>query len=168
MHFLPDERVGLFIDGPSLHATCKALDLSIDFARLLALFRAKARLVSATYYAVVSDTEPCSWLTPLLDWLALNGFKTVVSRQREGARGAGRMAISLAVDSMMHAQALDHIVIVSGNECYRHLVATLQETGKRVSLLSTLVTRPPMVADALRRQADQFVDIVDLRSEIRR
>ena len=34
--------------------------------------------------------------------------------------------------------------------------------GKRVSVVSTLQTRPPIVADELRRQADQFVDIADL------
>jgi hypothetical protein len=34
--------------------------------------------------------------------------------------------------------------------------------GKRVSVVSTLQTQPPMVADELRRQADQFVDIADL------
>jgi uncharacterized LabA/DUF88 family protein len=40
--------------------------------------------------------------------------------------------------------------------------------GKRVSVVSTLQTQPPMVADELRRQADQFLDLADLEKEIAR
>ncbi len=40
--------------------------------------------------------------------------------------------------------------------------------GKRVSVISTLQTQPPMIADELRRQADQFIDIADLESSISR
>jgi hypothetical protein len=38
----------------------------------------------------------------------------------------------------------------------------------RVVVVSTLSTQPPMVADELRRQADQFVDIIELQSKIGR
>jgi hypothetical protein len=38
--------------------------------------------------------------------------------------------------------------------------------GKRVSVVSTLQTQPPMVADELRRQADQFIDLADLEQLI--
>ncbi len=38
--------------------------------------------------------------------------------------------------------------------------------GKRVSVISTLQTQPPMVADELRRQADQFIDLADLEQQI--
>jgi len=35
-------------------------------------------------------------------------------------------------------------------------------------VVSTISTQPPMVADELRRQADQFVDIIELQSKIGR
>jgi hypothetical protein len=35
-------------------------------------------------------------------------------------------------------------------------------------VVSTISTQPPMVADELRRQADQFVDIMELQSKIGR
>jgi uncharacterized LabA/DUF88 family protein len=47
-------------------------------------------------------------------------------------------------------------------------VEAVQERGRRVSVVSTLSTRPPMVADDLRRQADQFIDIMELKAEIGR
>ncbi len=63
---------------------------------------------------------------------------------------------------MRLAESLDHIVLFSGDGDFRSLVAALQQMGKRVSVVSTLQTQPPMVADELRRQADQFVDLADL------
>jgi hypothetical protein len=38
----------------------------------------------------------------------------------------------------------------------------------RVTVVSTMATQPPMVADELRRQADVFTDLVELRLEIGR
>jgi hypothetical protein len=38
----------------------------------------------------------------------------------------------------------------------------------RVIVVSTISTQPPMVADELRRQADQFVDIMELQAKIGR
>jgi uncharacterized LabA/DUF88 family protein len=78
----------------------------------------------------------------------------------------GNMDIELTVDAMRLAEALDHIVLFSGDGDFRSLVAALQQMGKRVSVVSTLQTQPPMVADELRRQADQFVDIADLEQLI--
>ena len=78
------------------------------------------------------------------------------------------MHIELAVDAMQLADGLDHIAIVSGHGDFRSLVAMLQGQGKRVSVLSSLTTRPVMIADELRRQADHFIDLADLESEIRR
>jgi hypothetical protein len=38
----------------------------------------------------------------------------------------------------------------------------------RVTVVSTISTQPPMVADELRRQADVFLDIVELQPKIGR
>jgi hypothetical protein len=38
----------------------------------------------------------------------------------------------------------------------------------RVTVVSTISTQPPMVADELRRQADIFLDIVELQPKIGR
>ena len=51
---------------------------------------------------------------------------------------------------------------------FRSLVESIQRRGVRVTVVSSLVTQPPMVADELRRQADVFIDIAELRSKIGR
>ena len=64
------------------------------------------------------------------------------------------------------ADSLDHIVLFTGDGDFRALVAALQMKGKRVSVVSTLQTQPGMVADELRRQADQFIDLADMEQAI--
>lgn len=174
MHFYAHERVGVFIDGANLHATAKALAFDVDYRRLLDLFRSKARLVRALYYtAIVEDQDFCA-VRPLIDWLDYNGYAIIKKPIKEftdafGQRKLrGNMGIELAVDAMRLAAVLDHIVLFSGDGDFRCLVASLQQTGKRVSVVSTLETEPPMVADELRRQADQFIDLADLKAAISR
>jgi uncharacterized LabA/DUF88 family protein len=174
MHFLPSERIALFIDGANLFCTAKALGFDIDYKRLLGLFRQKGQLVRALYYTALPDDQEFSSIRPLIDWLDYNGFSMVTKPTKEFTDAAGRrkvkgnMDMELAVDAMRLSDSLDHIVIFSGDGDFRSLVAALQEKGKRVSVVSTLETKPPMVADELRRQADQFIDLADLEDEVGR
>ena len=174
MHFYEAERVALFIDGANLHATVKALGFDIDFKRLLALFAQRARLVRAHYYTAILEDQEFTTLRPLVDWLSYNGFTVVTKPAKsftdlEGRRKTkGNMDVEIAVDAMRLAAYLDHIVLFSGDGDFRSLVAALQGTGKRVSVVSSLVTQPPMVGDELRRQADQFIDIANLEKIISR
>jgi hypothetical protein len=58
--------------------------------------------------------------------------------------------------------------LFSGDGDFRSLVEAVQRRGVRVVVVSTVSTQPPMVADELRRQADQFVDILELQNKIGR
>jgi uncharacterized LabA/DUF88 family protein len=172
MHFHSSERIALFIDGANLYATAKSLGFDIDYKRLLGFFRQKGHLVRALYYTALAEEQEYSSIRPLIDWLDYNGFTMVTKPTKEFTDATGRrkvkgnMDIELAVDAMRLADALDHIVIFSGDGDFRSLVSALQQKGKRVSVVSTLQTQPPMVADELRRQADQFIDLADLETQI--
>lgn len=174
MFFVSSERVAVLIDGPSLHATARALAFDVDYRRLLALFRSKARLVRALYYTTLLEDQEFSSLRPLVDWLDYNGFTVVTKPAKTFTDGDGRrrikgsMHVELVVDALNLAAALDHVVLVSGDGEFTALVAALQQKGKRVSVVSTLATEPPMVADELRRQADQFIDLETLTDQIAR
>ena len=78
------------------------------------------------------------------------------------------MDIELAVNAMEIAPSVDHIVLFSGDGDFRSLVEAIQRKGVRVTVVSTISTQPPMVADELRRQCDIFLDIVELQSKIGR
>jgi hypothetical protein len=66
------------------------------------------------------------------------------------------------------AGTIDHMVLFSGDGDFRSLVEAVQRKGVRVTVISTISTQPPMIADELRRQADVFTDIVTLQSKIGR
>jgi len=172
MHFYKTERVGVFIDGANLYAATKALAFDIDYKRLLKFFRDQSYLVRALYYTAIADEQEYSSIRPLIDWLDYNGYTMVTKPTKEYTDSMGRrkikgnMDIELTVDAMRLSQNLDHVVIFTGDGDFRALVQALQENGKRVSVVSTLRTQPPMVADELRRQADQFIDLMSLEPDI--
>jgi uncharacterized LabA/DUF88 family protein len=172
--FYPSERVALFVDGANLFATAKALGFAIDYKRLLRLFRERSHLIRASYYTALAEDQEYSSIRPLIDWLDYNGFTMITKPTKDFTDASGRrkikgnMDIELAVDALRLADHLDHLVIFSGDGDFRSLVEALQSKGKRVSVVSTLQTPSPMVADELRRQADQFIDLADLEHEIGR
>jgi len=174
MDFYPNERLAIFIDGANLYATAKALGFDIDYKRLLALFRTKGQLMRALYYTALHEDQEYSSIRPLVDWLDYNGYAMVTKPTKSftdalGHRKVkGNMDIELTVDAMRLVEHLDHVVLFTGDGDFRALVGALQMRGRRVSVVSTLQTQPPMVADELRRQADQFIDLADLEKLIGR
>jgi uncharacterized LabA/DUF88 family protein len=66
------------------------------------------------------------------------------------------------------ASHLDHVVLFSGDGDFRRLVEAVQRRGVRVSVVSTIRSSPPMVADELRRQADNFIELEELSQLIAR
>jgi uncharacterized LabA/DUF88 family protein len=80
----------------------------------------------------------------------------------------GNMDIELAIDVLEMAEHLDHVVLFSGDGDFRRLVEAVQRRGLRVSVVSTIKSAPPMVADELRRQADDFIELSDLAPLIAR
>ncbi len=174
MHFYPNERLALFIDGSNLYAAARALGFDIDYKRLLELFQGKGNLVRAFYYTALVDDQEYSPIRPLVDWLDYNGYTMVTKPTKEFTDAMGRrkikgnMDIELAIDVMEMAERLDHIVLFSGDGDFRRLVEAVQRKGVRVSVVSTIRSQPPMVADELRRQADTFIELLDLAPQIQR
>jgi uncharacterized LabA/DUF88 family protein len=170
----PREKVVLFIDGANLYATSKAIGVDIDYRRLLLEFQSKAYLLRAYYYTALVEDQEYSSIRPLIDWLDYNGFTVVTKPAKEFTDAAGRrkikgnMDIELTVDALDMAAYYDHFVLFSGDGDFTALVAALQRRGKRVTVVSTLTTPTPMIADDLRRQADFFVDIADLAKTVGR
>jgi len=174
MIFYPHERMALFVDGANLYSAAKSLGFEIDYRRLLDLFISKGQLVRAFYYTALIEEQDYSPIRPLVDWLDYNGFTMVTKPAKEFTDQQGRrkvkgnMDIELAVDVMEMAENVQHIVIFSGDGDFRRLVEAVQRKGVRVSVVSTTRSQPPMVADELRRQADNFIELTDLENIITR
>ncbi len=170
----PNEKIALFIDGANLYATAKTLGFDIDYKRLLREFQSRGNLLRAYYYTAIIEDQEYSSIRPLIDWLDYNGFSVVTKATKEFVDQTGRrkvkgnMDIELAVNAMELAPHIDHMVLFSGDGDFRSVVEAVQRKGVRVTVVSTTSTQPPSVADELRRQADIFLDLVELQSKIGR
>jgi uncharacterized LabA/DUF88 family protein len=172
--FYQHERIALFIDGSNLYAAARALGFDIDYKSLLNEFAGKGTLVRALYYTALIEDQEYSPIRPLVDWLDYNGYTMVTKPAKEFTDAAGRrkikgnMDIEIAVDIMEMADSLDHIILFSGDGDFRSLVEAVQRKGKRVTVVSTVKSSPPMAADELRRQADVFLELNDMIGSIGR
>jgi uncharacterized LabA/DUF88 family protein len=172
--FYPEEKLALFIDGSNLYAAARSLEFDIDYKKLLRWAAEQGRLVRAFYYTALIENEEYSPIRPLVDWLDYNGYTMVTKPTKEFVDSQGRrkikgnMDIELAIDMMEMSDNLDHIMLFSGDGDFRRLVEAVQRKGVRVTVVSTVKTSPPMVADELRRQADHFLDLDELAPMIQR
>jgi uncharacterized LabA/DUF88 family protein len=168
------DRIAVFIDGANLYSSAKTLGFDIDYKRLLEEFQGRGSLVRAFYYIATHESQEYSSIRPLIDWLDYNGYTVVTKPAKEFVDAGGRrkvkssMDVELAVDAMELAGHVDQIVLFSGDGDFRPLVGALQRRGVRVTVISTISSRPPMLADELRRQADVFTDLAELRSRLGR
>ncbi|MEL7429456.1 MAG: NYN domain-containing protein [Pseudomonadota bacterium] len=168
------EKVALFIDGANLYATSKTLGFDIDYKRMLKFYQSRAYLLRAYYYTALVEDQEYSSIRPLIDWLDYNGYRVITKPTKEFTDSSGRrkvkgnMDMELAIDAMELSDTVDHIVLFSGDGDFRPLVEALQRKGRKVSVVSTVVTNPPMIADDLRRQADHFIELTDLKKDIGR
>ena len=174
MLFSSSNKIALFIDGANLYAAAKALGFDIDYKRLLNEFQSRGTLLRAFYYTAIIEDQEYSALRPLTDWLNYNGFAVVTKPVKEFVDASGRrkikgnMDIELAVNAMELAEHIDQMVLFSGDGDFRPLVEAVQRRGVHVTVVSTLASQPPMIADELRRQADVFTDLTELQSMIGR
>jgi uncharacterized LabA/DUF88 family protein len=167
-------RIAVFIDGANLHAAARTLGFDIDYKRLLKEFQGRGTLLRAFYYTAIVENPDFSPIRPLIDWLNYNGYTVVKKPAKEFDDGEGRrkfkrnMHIEIAVDAMELAEKADQIVLFSGDGDFRSLVEAIQRRGVHVTVVSSNASQPPMIADELRRQADVFIDLVELKTKIGR
>ncbi len=168
MTFYPNDRLALFIDGANFYSASKALGFDIDYKKLLTEFSRRGVLIRAYYYTAIAENDDYSPIRPLVDWLDYNGFTMVTKPAKEYTDAQGRkrwrgsMDVELSVDMLTMADHADHLVLLSGNGDFRALIEAVQRKGKRVTVVSTMKSQPPMASDDLRRQADTFVELADL------
>ena len=171
---LSSARIALFIDGANLHATARALGFDVDYKRLLKEFQSRGALLRAFYYTTIIEDQEFTSVRPLIDWLDYNGYTVVTKPGKEFIDASGRrkvkgsMHIELAVDAMEITNRIDQMFLFSGDGDFRPLLEAVQRRGVHVSVVSSIASQPPMAADELRRQADAFVDLAELKSKLGR
>ena len=174
MAWYKDEKLAVFIDGANLYGAARALEFDIDYKRMLAWAGKQGKLIRAYYYTALVEDNDFSPIRPLVDWLDYNGYTMVTKVAREYTDASGRrkvkgnIDVELTCDILEISEKVNHVMLFTGDGDFKRLVEAVQRKGVRVTVVSTVETHPPMIADELRRQADHFIDLNDLREEIKR
>jgi len=176
LNFKSTEKTALFIDGANLYKAARVLGFDIDYKQLLSIAKDETMLVRAFYFTSIQEEKDQDYspLRPLIDWLDYNGYTMITKISREFVDGQGKKRyrgstdIELAVEILTLAEHLDHIILFSGNGDFRRVIEAAQAKGTRVTVVSSIKTNPPMIADEIRRQADNFIDLVNLEGTIGR
>ena len=169
-----NSKIALFIDGANLNATAKRLGFDIDYKRLLKEFQSRGTLLRAFYYMAIIEDQEYSSIRPLIDWLDYDGYTVVTKATKDFIDASRRRKVKGNMDHRAcrrchgMTEHVDQIVLFSGDGDFRSLVEAVQRRGVRVTVVSTISSRPSMIADELRRQADVFTDLVELQSKVGR
>lgn len=166
-------RAAFLVDGSNVYSTAKALGFQIDYKKLTDTF--DGALFKAYYFTALRPEGMDSAVKPLVDHLQYNGWTCVTKPTSEWIQEDGRtkvkgnMDIEIAVIAKEIAPYVTDIFLFSGDGDFTFLVDSLQRAHLSiVHVVSTIETDPPMCADRLRRQADHFIDLVNLRAGIER
>lgn len=160
------ERTAVFIDGDDIYAVLKALRLELDFKNLRKYFLDNSRLLRSTYYAVVPEDDAYCTQMPLLDWLEYNGYSVVKKAWQTdpitGRKRVPNIYVEMAVDALSLKSSFDRAVFMSGDGSLVSVLRALKSAGKTTTVISSLNQAAPQVSDSLRRESDEFIDLLSL------
>lgn len=171
--FYKTEKLGVFIDGGSFFHQARAIDMQVDYIKMRRMFMNRGQLGKMNYYTVERyDEQDNSPVRRLLDFLDYNGYRVITREQREYEvngvmRYKGTIDVELAIDLLQASNHLEHIVLISGNGELAPAVQAAQKNGARITVVGALKSpQGSLVADELRRAADNFVELESLREDL--
>lgn len=170
-------RLGLFIDGANLYTTMRKLRWDMDYGKLLNFWNERGSVIYAGYYTAVLQNREDNNIQSLLDWLSYHGWSVVTKPAREYTNDQGvkwikgNMDMEMAMDALVQAKHLDHVILGTGDGDFKVLVYELQRMGVTVTVMSSLFKTDltsPICSDAIRRQANSFMKIEDYKDQLRK
>lgn len=167
-----DETVAALIDGQNNYFAMKALGWQMDFKKLRDWLLLSCRVHRMFYYSAVDESADFDPLIPVLDYMEYNGYR-IVKKQAKfyhdaggAVRGIKRVDVEITIDMLRLPASVDHVLLFSGDGSLVPSIRAAQDAGKRVTVLSTM--EGGIVSDDMRRVADQFIDLKEMRHELER
>lgn len=160
------KRIGIFIDGSNMYMSAKALNFRVDFTKLLNYYKQQGEVVRAFYFTALPPKDVQSDLRRMIDYVDYNGW-TVIQKETkeylnpEGVKKLkGNMDVEIAVHVNETAPFITHLILFSGDGDFRVLLESVQ---RRNGIHCTVISARSLVADALRRQSNEFQDLATLK-----
>lgn len=161
------EITALLVDGANAYHAANKCGYLVDYKRVRTFFKPQQSL----YFTALPDrNQGENNIHKMVDFLDYNGYVVIQKPMKVydngtlGIKPKGNMDVELAIHIMKAARWANHIVLFSGDGDFRLAVEDAQQHGVRVTVVSALrISGSPMIADELRRQANDFLDLADPR-----
>jgi uncharacterized LabA/DUF88 family protein len=158
------DRIAIFIDGSNLFYAASHLNIEVDYRRLLAALVRGRRLLRAYFYTGVDPQNEKQ--RGFLLWLNRHGHRVVskeLTHLPDGSRKAN-MHVEMAVDMMRIAEHCSTLTLLGGDGNLAYALQVLSQRGISIEVVSL----QSMTSDSLIDLADSYIDLADLRNQIKR
>lgn len=150
----PLDRVGVFVDVQNVFYGARGQNAKLDFDLLLQATTRGRRLVRAVAYVVEAKEIDQSGFIALLQQKRYEVKRKDLKVRADGSF-KGDWDMEIALDALEMADALDVMVLVTGDGDFTSLVQKIRVRGPRVEVYAF----PQNTAKELRESADRFVPI---------
>ncbi|HEY7339706.1 MAG TPA: NYN domain-containing protein [Ktedonobacterales bacterium] len=155
--FPSTERIGVFVDVANLLYSARSQRMNIDFGRLLDFLRANRRLIRAHAYAPTNPDPHAE--QSFLSAVKGVGYRITTKNYKTFASGARKadMDLDLCMDivRLVDADAIDTVVLVSGDSDFLPLLEYCSDHGVRVEVAAF----DDAAAMILRQSCDLFINL---------
>jgi len=131
-------KLSIFIDGNSLFHAAKAVNLHIDYAKLLSFLADEDMLVRASFYTGLMVDTDCGnqKQQSFLYFMRRNGYRVVTRELRRSPDGAvrGGLEVEIATDMLTLAPHCDTVLLVAGSEALVYPLEHVSRMGRRVEV----------------------------------
>lgn len=164
-------RTRIFLDGMMLHRDGEQHGYDLDFKRLRGFYLPdEGETVAITFYNIMLIRQDgTSSLQKLIDWLENNGYRCRVIEVNDEERNSVRdarpeLAAWMAAEILKAAEnGAEKIIVWAADRALIPALRGAQEAGAVIEV----VADPARCSSGLRRVADTFLDITEMRDLIK-
>ncbi len=131
-------KLTIFIDGNSLFHAAKAVNLHIDYAKLLDFLADEDMLIRASFYTGLMMDQDCGnqKQQSFLYFMRRNGYRVVTRELRRSPEGMvrGGLEVEIATDMLTLAPHCDTVLLVAGSEALVYPLEQISRMGRRVEV----------------------------------
>lgn len=163
----PNERVGIFIDGENIHYSAKHLNMRLDYLKMCRMLADGRRLIRSHFYTAISHES--AGKIDFVNFLKLNGFTVITKEIKVGPDGEipqrltkGNLDMEMAIDVFEMLDAMDTVIICTGDGDYVPLVEAVSRRGKHVEVCALR----EMTSTDLIAASDEYYDLAEIKNRI--
>ncbi len=161
------KRAAIIIDGPNAKASANAAGFQVDYKKLLDFYSQEFDVFRAMYFTALPPRAVEAPIHKLTDWLGYNGYNVISKETKEyeqldgSVKTKGNMDVEITVHTLELSKHVHELIFFTGDGDFRFLLETVQRSGLR----ATVIAARGVVSDDLRKQADRYVDLADMRNK---